>query len=240
LLCGHPPPSLPELVIRVKSESVPWWDTRGFITLVRPYAYHVTRLALSSYDWKMRRKSGLPFSFTRFSEHMEDLKHLYFLLSVVQARFVMAYSSVAAKLQRSGNILGPSGCPYQGALGSANIALLEDLQERVREASTVSGPADPDISMLELILRTLTRALIPYGMHIMRNALNGTYLAWLTQLGTQPFLFWCNFLLNATPIEDGGDALTRSEKLACLETCVLFPFSPFSFFAKCLTPCNTL
>ncbi|EIW76958.1 hypothetical protein CONPUDRAFT_168672 [Coniophora puteana RWD-64-598 SS2] len=235
LLCGPPPPSLPELIMQVKSESVPWWDTRGFINLVRPYAYHVSRLALSSYDWQMRRKSGLPFSFTRFSEHIEDVKHLHFLLSVAQARFVMTYSSVATKFQRSGNMPGPSGCPYQGhtplsnmgrhmlnsmrsALGSVNIAILEDLQERVREANIVSGPTDPDIPMLELILCTLTRALMPYGMYIMRNALNGTYMAWLTQLGNEPFLFWCHFLLNATPVEDGGDAFTRSEKLVCLET----------------------
>ncbi|EIW76968.1 hypothetical protein CONPUDRAFT_168675 [Coniophora puteana RWD-64-598 SS2] len=231
LLCGPPPPSLAELVVQVRSESVLWWDTRGFIDLVRPYAYHVTRLALSSYDWQMRRRSGLPFSFTRFAEHMDDLKHLHFLLSVAQVRCAMAYSYEATEFRRAESMAesadGEPSIPsimgmymlhsMRTALASVNIPVLEDLQARVKEASAVPGPADPDMSKLELLLHTFRRAVVHWGHYIIRNTLNATYLAWLTHLADEPFVFWCDLIVDTSPIEDGGDAITRSEKLACLE-----------------------
>ncbi|EIW76965.1 hypothetical protein CONPUDRAFT_158106 [Coniophora puteana RWD-64-598 SS2] len=230
LLCGPPPRSLREIVMQVSTEYVPWWDTQGFMALVRPFAHHIMRMTGGCFI------DLSPFLFFH-------IKHLHFLLAVAKARFAIAYSPEAAQVRvrshdlssafSSSNIPEPSRAhrkdetsgksiarhlfnAMRSALGSVNIPVFEDLQERAGTAE--AGSSDPDAPMLALILHTLTRALIPWGQHIVRNALYGIPLTWIIQIGNRPFLFWCELLLRATPVEDGGDALTRAVKLECLQT----------------------
>ncbi|EIW77583.1 hypothetical protein CONPUDRAFT_75435 [Coniophora puteana RWD-64-598 SS2] len=108
----------------------------------------------------LRRKSVLPFSFTRFAEHLDDLTHI-------------GKQPGPARLMR--NILDR----MRGALGSVNIPLYKDLQERVAAARTAHAESDErDVPKLEAIIRTFTRTLVPWSLCTMRknrstNAVDG-------------------------------------------------------------------
>ncbi|EIW76966.1 hypothetical protein CONPUDRAFT_139542 [Coniophora puteana RWD-64-598 SS2] len=136
----------------------------------------------------------------------------------------------------------------RNALGSVHIPVFEDLQARVGAAgecgadcgsaararadagagiegggmepgcSNPSPNQEVEVETLKPILATLRRALTPWCQLMLRTALAGPHLGWLTHLGNEPFSFWCRFLLRVVPIEDGGDVVTREEKLAALET----------------------
>ncbi|EIW81116.1 hypothetical protein CONPUDRAFT_72930 [Coniophora puteana RWD-64-598 SS2] len=117
----------------------------------------------------------------------------------------------------------------KSALGSLNIPIYLDLQARIEhlgvESQEDSGtyPAarkqvGDDIHQLKALLGRLRMALLPYARGVVHDIQWGSNLGWITHLGNEPMRAWASIILDSTPIEDGGEGVTRAQRVASLET----------------------
>ncbi|EIW85931.1 hypothetical protein CONPUDRAFT_86140 [Coniophora puteana RWD-64-598 SS2] len=118
------------------------------------------------------------------------------------------------------------------ALANVCIPLYADVEGRLMLASEKAQVGAGDGSeTLKALMGGLKRALLPYARRIVLDKAESVHggdrdgmgkgaksLAAFAQIGDEPSRFWTRFILSATPIEDGGEAITRAQKLQLLES----------------------
>ncbi|EIW75412.1 hypothetical protein CONPUDRAFT_77111 [Coniophora puteana RWD-64-598 SS2] len=217
MLAGPPPPTPQEILTEEEAlEDFQWWDTQNFWAVVRPYTYQITQMALNSFDWSSRQRSGRPFSMTRLREHMSALKPLHAILSLAYTRFTVAFGSEATAMRinahqpeaidrhtasRVANRREFSdrqnACLVLGAMTHAmahvNIPIWTDVEIRLRSWSGKGDVSDAAKWELEQVMVGLRRALLPYACRTLGEDWQGaggrTSISWLTlrcKLSSQP------------------------------------------------------
>ncbi|EIW81115.1 hypothetical protein CONPUDRAFT_82172 [Coniophora puteana RWD-64-598 SS2] len=118
----------------------------------------------------------------------------------------------------------------KSALGALTIPIYLDLLARIRDEeaqrqfgsgthqTTSQRRGVDDVQQITQLLINLKRVLLPYAREVLHDIQSGANLGWITHLGNEPLKLWCSIILDSTPIEDGGDGITRAQRVASLET----------------------
>ncbi|KAM0753729.1 hypothetical protein T439DRAFT_322619 [Meredithblackwellia eburnea MCA 4105] len=230
LLCGPIPSSIEETLL----ETVDDVDVRDSVTLffrpMRPYTYHVARLARECSDrisGTHSRKQPLDERFV--SKFLTQLDHLYQLLTILDGRisFVLSAAATSAhalpgefETQRR-YIMRACIHTLQLAWCSLSLPIYTDLKRRIEALKT-----GPQASMaerrrtrerLEILLQQVYRATIKAARMVAACVHGAPSLTFLTHLHQERLESWIEILLDAKTIEDGGEGITFAEKMSDLQ-----------------------
>ncbi|EIW85942.1 hypothetical protein CONPUDRAFT_78547 [Coniophora puteana RWD-64-598 SS2] len=114
----------------------------------------------------------------------------------------------------------------ESAMAHVNIPIWVDVEARLAAATAADQEGD-DVVMLRKVMNGLRRALLPYVVRMLGQGAgvgdggfveSNVSLAALTQLGDEPAKFWTWVILSSIPVENGGEGITRAQKLHTLES----------------------
>jgi len=118
----------------------------------------------------------------------------------------------------------------ESAMAHVNIPIWVDVEARLAAAATATGEGEigrDDVAMLRKVMSGLRRALLPYVVRMLGQGAgvgdggfveSNVSLAALTQLGDEPANFWTWVILSSNPVENGGEGITRAQKLHTIES----------------------
>ncbi|KAL8278795.1 hypothetical protein RQP46_008864 [Phenoliferia psychrophenolica] len=221
LLCGPVPPSIDEALL----ETVDDVDVRDSVTLffrpMRPYTYHIARLARECSDrisGTHARKQPLDERFV--SKLLTQLDHLFQLLSILDGRISFVLSAAATSAHALPGEFETQRQyimhTLQLAWSSLSLPVYTDLKRRIEALKT--GPTSSmserrrTRERLETLLAQVYRTTIK-GARMVASCVHGApSLAFLTHLHQERLESWIEILLEARTVEQGGEGITAAEK----------------------------
>ncbi|KAI5480883.1 Zn(2)-C6 fungal-type transcription factor [Pseudohyphozyma bogoriensis] len=226
LLCGPVPATIEAALL----ETVDDVDVRDSVTLffrpMRPYTYHIARLARECSDkvtGTYARRQPLDERFV--TKFLTQLDHLLHLLTILQGRiqFVLSAAATSAhalpapfETQRQYIM---KACLHALSLGWAALSLpmYTDLKRRIEELKTGTqasmGERRRTRERLELLLQQAHRTALK-GARMGASCVHGApSLAYLSHLHLEKLGSWIEILMEAVPEEDGGEGITKAEKI---------------------------
>ncbi|GAA5875078.1 hypothetical protein JCM8547_005406 [Rhodosporidiobolus lusitaniae] len=230
LLCGEVPVSIEEALM----ETVDDVDVRDSITLffrpMRPYTYHAARMARECSEQLTgtfaRRR---PFNERALTKYLTELDHLLHLFAVLEARIAFVLSpaataahSLPAPFEQERRFI-MSACLYTLSLAWSSLSLpvYTELTRRIDELLLPPPDALPAhavnerkrlLERLQLLKQQLHSTVLKGARMVAQTVHEAPSLAFLTHLQSERLGDWCRILVEAVPVEEGGEGITAEER----------------------------